>query len=553
MNSCQRTRASQGLACVLFWLACALGVSLSLGWAPVAFAHASLLGTYPVDQSELQKAPSHAGLEFNEPVSPLAFTLISPDGKKTRLDHVQQHDARLSIELPPLPERGSFGLSWRVVSTDGHPVGGTIMFSVGPPGGVGIVAPSGNFARMASIWLIRVALYAGLFFGIGAALFRAFLTGAERAAAPWTFYVLWMGLLALPFAAALQGLDVLDAPFAAWDQGATWRAAFSTTYGATVVLAAAALCAAAASLWAKGGWTKMSGLLALMLLGLALAASGHAGAAAPQWLARPAVWLHVVAVTAWIGSLAPLLYVLRQPDKAAARTLQRFSSLIVWVVVMIVAAGVTLALLQFDRPQSLWQTAYGRVFLLKMAFLACLLAVAGYNRYRLTSGVLQGDAGAVATMRRFIWIELVLALCMLATVAVWRFTPPPRASAEAAAAKPISVHIHNATAMAEITILPPRDGKPASMQLELMNYDLVPFNPKQVTVYFSNAATGIEPIRREATRSDDGIWHIARLDLPSVAQWTIRIDALVSDFDRISLDGRIELGYVNTGVVNTGK
>lgn len=545
MNSYLYRQPLRGLACLLFWLACALGVPLALGWAPVAFAHASLLGTYPIDQSELSTAPSHAGLEFNEPVSPLAFTLISPDGKKTRLERVQQHDARLSIELPSLSERGSFGLSWRVVSADGHPVGGTITFSVGAPGGAGVVGPSENYARMAAVWLARVVLYAGLFFGIGAALFRAFLTGSDRIAGSWAFYVSCMGLLALPFAAALQGLDVLDAPFAAWDQIATWRAAFSTTYGATVVLAAVALCAAIASLRAAGGWARISALLALLLLGSALAASGHASAASPQWLARPAVWLHVVAVTAWIGSLAPLLYLLRQPDEAAGQTLRRFSSLIVWVVVVIVAAGVTLALLQFDRPQSLWQTAYGRVFLVKMAFLASLLGVAVYNRYRLTSGALQGDARAVATMRRFIRIELALALCILAVVSVWRFTPPPRALAEAASAKPVFVHIYNAAAMAEVTVLPPRDGKPASMQLALMNYGPASFNSKEVEVYFSNAAAGIEPIRRAARRSGDGIWHIDRLDLPLVRQWTIRIDALVSDFDRVSLEGKIEFGFVH--------
>ncbi|MEO6959696.1 MAG: CopD family protein, partial [Burkholderiaceae bacterium] len=474
-----------GLACLLFWLACALGVPLALGWAPAASAHASLLGTYPVDQSELEKAPSHAELEFNEPVSPLAFTLISPDGKKERLDRVQQHDTRLSIELPSSSEDGSFGLSWRVISTDGHPVSGTITFSVGAPGGAGVAGPSENYGRMAAIWLARVALYAGLFLGIGGALFRAFLTGADRAAGSWTYCVSCLGLLALPFAAALQGLDVLDAPFAAWRQFATWQAAFSTTYGATVVLAAVALCATMVSLRVAGGQARIFALLSLVLLGLALASSGHASAAAPQWLARPAVWLHVVAVAAWIGSLAPLLYMLRQPDRAAAQTLRRFSSLIVWVVVVIVAAGVVLTLLQFDRPQSLWQTAYGQVFLVKMAFLAGLLGVAVYNRYRLTSGVLQGDARSIVTMRRFIRIELALGLCILAAVAVWRFTPPPRALAEAASAKPVFVHVHNAAAMVEITVIPPRAREPASMQLALMSNNLTPLVPKEVTVYFS--------------------------------------------------------------------
>jgi copper transport protein len=53
-------------------------------------------------------------------------------------------------------------------------------------------------------------------------------------------------------------------------------------------------------------------LAALLGVGLALAMSGHASSASSQWLTRPAVLAHGIAVACWIGALAPLAILLRQ-------------------------------------------------------------------------------------------------------------------------------------------------------------------------------------------------------------------------------------------------
>jgi copper transport protein len=42
--------------------------------------------------------------------------------------------------------------------------------------------------------------------------------------------------------------------------------------------------------------------MALLGVGFALALSGHASNAAPQWLTRPSVFVHVVCVTFWVGT-----------------------------------------------------------------------------------------------------------------------------------------------------------------------------------------------------------------------------------------------------------
>src|SRR5690606_23686924 len=128
---------------------------------------------------------------------------------------------------------------------------------------------------------------------------------------------------------------------------------------------AVSLLLALASMAASGRAARLCAWLALPALGIGMAASGHAATAMPQWLARPAVVLHVLAIAAWAGSLWPLRQMLRRPDRLAMPGLNWFSRRIPFVALVLVATGVTLALLQFDRVQSLWLTAYGQVFAAK--------------------------------------------------------------------------------------------------------------------------------------------------------------------------------------------
>jgi copper transport protein len=49
------------------------------------------------------------------------------------------------------------------------------------------------------------------------------------------------------------------------------------------------------------------------------------------------------------------------------------------------------------------------------------------------------------------------------------------------------------------------------------------------------------PITRPATRSAEGDWQIGDLSVPIGGHWNIRVDVLISDFDKIPLDGTIEI------------
>lgn len=512
-----------------------------LSWAPRAGAHASLVSSTPPAGAVLPQTPAVVRLTFNEPVSPLVMKIVRPDGSVQDVARVHAQATDVEVPLPRLEQRGTYGLSWRVVSADGHPVGGTLPFSVGDKGAGQAPAAEADWGRNVLIWLARLGGYAGLFFGVGLAACHAWAarSGDRRRLA--------LGLLALGGGATvlnvgLLGVDALDRPVTGLFSPDAWRMAGSTSFGHSAALALIALvCAVAVWRVAAPVARRALAVVAVMLLGASLAASGHASSAPPVWLARPAVWLHGVAVAVWIGSLIPLARSLE--SGAEQNLLRRFSRLIPVVLLVLFISGGTLVYLQFDALSSLWLTAYGRVLALKLALVAVLVGLGAYNRYRLTGAVLRAESSARHAMRRMIRVECVVALAILEVVAFWRFTPPPRALASMAEAPAtFYAHVHTDAAMAELFFTPPAGGRPGTLRLQLSGADRVPLAAQEVDVAFANAQAGVEPIAFPASRTGEGAWQVNGIALPSVPSWDVRIDALVSDFERVSLETTLKLG-----------
>ncbi len=115
----------------------------------------------------------------------------------------------------------------------------------------------------------------------------------------------------------------------------------------------------------------------------------------------------------------------------------------------------------------------------------------------------------------------------------------PRALEEAAAV-PASVHIHTEKAMAEVTMTPGHAG-PMAATIVVMTGDFGPLDAKEIALVLSNPSAGIEQIKRQARKSDDGIWRVDDLTLPVPGQWTVRVDILVSDFERFRIEDRIDI------------
>ncbi|MFC3325531.1 copper resistance CopC/CopD family protein [Mesorhizobium cantuariense] len=504
-----------------------------------AFAHAALIKTDPADGAVLEQGPAQFSLTFSEPVSPLVLTLVKPDGTPVPLTSVRLSDQTVEIDNPQKLASGTHVLSWRVISADGHPVGGSLLFSIGAPSAPPAVSEAVDWPSRSAIWLGKVFLYIGLFLGVGGAFALAWLARGGRAGQRFVAAAILGGLVAAPLSLGLQGLDALGAPLSHLAQPVIWRTGLGTSFGWTVLVALIALGLGLLSLAGPRATAKPFALAGLAGVGIALAASGHASAAEPQWLTRPMVFLHGVGIAFWAGALVPLGLALKGQSAKAAPFLRRFSRMILPVVTMLAAAGIVLAVIQVQTPAALVNTAYGRLLLIKLGLLVFLFTLAAVNRWKLTASAEAGSTEVQRRLVRSIGVELLIVLAIFGVAAGWRFTPPPRALA-IAAAQPVSVHIHALQAMADLSITPGHAG-PVIASMIIMSGDFGPLDAKEVTLVLSKPESGIEPLKRPASKPGDGSWRVDNLVIPVPGRWTVRIDILVSDFEMVKIEAPVDI------------
>ncbi|WP_123151782.1 copper resistance CopC/CopD family protein [Mesorhizobium delmotii] len=504
-----------------------------------AFAHAALVTTEPTDGAVLAQGPAQFSLTFSEPVSPLMLSLVRPDGTPVPLTSFRLDGHALDIDNPQRLGSGTHVLSWRVISADGHPVGGSVLFSIGAPSAAPAVSEAVDRGLRPAIWIGKVFLYVGLFLGVGGAFAIAWLAQGGRSGRRFVIAAILCGLVAAPLSLGLQGLDALGVPLARLAQPGVWQAGLATSFGRTVLVALVALGLGLLSLVGPRGGAKLFALAGLAGVGAALAASGHASAAEPQWLTRPMVFLHGAGIAFWAGALAPLGLAMRRKPAEAAPFLNRFSQAILLVVAVLAATGFVLAVIQVQAPAALLETAYGRLLLVKLALLLFLFTLAAINRWKLTGPAEAGETEVQTRLVRSIGIEMLIVLAIFGVAAGWRFTPPPRALA-IAAAQPASVHIHTPKAMADLSITPGHVG-PVAASIVIMTGDFGPLDASQVTLVLSKPDSGIEPIKRAATKRGDGTWRVDGLVVPVPGRWTARLDILVSDFEVVKIEAPIDI------------
>jgi len=504
-------------------------------------AHASLLGAQPADGEVIAEAPTELVLTFNEPVSPLAMLLVGLDGTTSPLGTVSAVGNTLRIALPA-DQAGTQVISWRAISTDGHPIAGTTSFSVGAAGGDRAAAegPPLHSEVAALLWVTRIVLFVGLFFGAGGAAFRAPSPVLPEPAKRLSLITAIAGMGAALLVIGLQGLDILGLGLGDLTQGQVWTVGATSVYGRTSLVALGALAAALVALRARrDGIGKSLGIAAILLVGLAISLSGHASAAQPQWLMKPALFLHVVAIAWWVGALYPLILLLRADPGVATVPLLNFSRAIPFAVVPLVVSGVVLAVVQLGWPSSAWLSGYGAILAAKLLLLAALFAIACWNRWALTAPAAAGDAMALSRMRRSILGEIILVLAILCLVAGWRFTPPPRAlTLEQPAAAELT--LTQGDLVAAVRIAPAEVG-PVDFEIALSTAAGEAVSPKTVRVSAAPLDADLAPMTRSAEADEAGVWHIADMPLPLPGAWTVEVEVRVSDFELVKLGGAFDL------------
>ena len=111
------------------------GLTLLLGATP-ALAHARLQSSDPADGASLDTAPQRVTLTFNEQMTPgfNTVTVVGPDQQQYQSGDVAVDDSSVSIAVQPLGPAGRYEIGYRVVSADGHPISGSVAFTLTTPG-----------------------------------------------------------------------------------------------------------------------------------------------------------------------------------------------------------------------------------------------------------------------------------------------------------------------------------------------------------------------------------------------------------------------------------
>jgi copper transport protein len=522
-----------------------------------AEAHAVLLEMMPADGAAVPQSPSEVMLHFNEPVTPVSVRVLDDHGRPvTGPADVVARDQEVRIALvKPLPH-GTYLVSYRVVSLDGHPVGETLSFTIGDrPAPIPATALEGA-ADADTFWSVAAGADRALFLlallaAAGGVMFYWLvggdlgeLTGSERG---WLIASAAVGVVVAVVGIGVEGAYLLAAqpglpPIEGWLLGAP------TSLGNSLVIGAIALAILAVALLRRGEIAGFAGKAAAVVALLSPVMTGHAATAEPRWLTAPMLGLHALAAGLWAGSLVPLWVRLRRrPLVAMLPEVRAFSRLAVGVVGLLALAGFVLAAVQLRDPGALFNTAYGLRLAGKLGLVLLLLLAAAVNKLWLTPR-LAVVPPARARLRASIGLEIALVAAILSITASLGQSVPPRAMLA-------GEHAHHMDmargAMPGFSVLTYRDGNGALIEIaparpglndvtvHLIDPSGSPLAPQEATLELSNGAAGIEPIHFDLTAAEPGLYRLRGVRIVAPGDWTVRLDALVTEFSKLTFQTRV--------------
>ncbi|WP_225945544.1 copper resistance CopC/CopD family protein [Plantactinospora soyae] len=368
-------------------------LALLLGPALPASAHAVLVSSSPAADAVLSGAPAEVVLTFSEAVRevPDKIRILGPDGAQVNRGDPTFNGAVVTIPIDPSGARGTYLVSYRVISADSHPVAGAYTYSVGAPS----TPPSDSTADEVhpavggAVRVFKYLGYAGLLLLIGPVLVLSLLW-PRRLPRRGPSRLIWAGI----------GLIVLSTVGAIWLQvpyttgggpfavtGSALGDVLGSTFGAAHLVRLGILAAAAILVGPLiAGRAGRSDQILLTVLGLAglgtWPIAGHAAASPVPAVSVVVDTVHLAGMAVWLGGLVMLGgFLLRQAnDRELDAILPVWSRWATLAVSALLLAGVVQALIEVSTPSALVSTTYGQLIIAKVVLFALVIAVAAYSR-----------------------------------------------------------------------------------------------------------------------------------------------------------------------------
>lgn len=517
------------------------------GAAGPATAHAELVSTDPAEGAVLTEAPDEVTLTFSEPVRLGADAVGTYDAGGRLLDSAARAaDKVVTIDVPDDLAEGSYVVTWRVISADGHPVAGSLSFSIGAPSAV-VEAPE---VKTTPAWVNRIGdllqgvMYVGMFVAAGLTAFaclllperhrldrvRRQLRGTVRIASV-------VAGVAVAATVPLAGLDKLgqslgDVRFGTVSPDLVG----SELLAAGLLVLGLALCSFTLPLTPTGTAWRRAPLVGVALAVISPAVVGHNRSYSPTPLLTVTDVLHVAAGAVWLGGLLGLvlcLVALAGRERVAAELLSRFSSTAAILLGLVTACGSLLAWRLVGSWDNLFGTTYGRLLLVKIGVAAVVGMVAAWNRFvllpRAQNAVGDTDRRQVATLlRTAVGVEAALLVGLL-MVTGFLVHKPPRGEAATAVAQPTGVVAETAGDIRVLAVLNPRRVGSNTLTVQLQDAQGEPWEPPtppEVSVSSDSVDLGTLPL----TAVDSGTY-TADVVLPTGGSWTVRVSVKISEFD----------------------
>ncbi|MCD4524463.1 copper resistance protein CopC [Nocardioides sp. cx-173] len=531
-------RGATGLLVVLL-----VALALLAGAAP-ASAHATLVGSDPAEGEVLASAPAVVTFTFDEPVSLTADGVQVFDAEGESVDSESSaRDEVVTTDLPAELADGTYVVTWRVVSSDGHPITGSLSFSVGSPSET-VVPPrvdESEAGGKSDLGIAQALQYVGLLLAGGLVVFLCWLAGpglpdrAQRAVA-----ILLRAAVALALVSSL-----LCVPLAgAYQQGLPFKETLSRqaldldlVLDDVVVLLLQAVGLGIALLLASrpGRRERVAATAGAALAVWSPALVGHTRAFEPVPLLVVTDLVHLTAGAIWLGGLAGLAIAL--PAVAArprrvAELVAAFSTLGAAVLVLLVATGTLLAWRILGSWSGLVDTRYGQLLLVKIGIAALVVLLAAYNRFRLlpqvrSSGGHQHRLALAREVRTTTLAEAGL-LATLLLVTGFLVNQSPREEAEAAAPAPSRVVTGLLGERKVLATLDPGTRGQNTLTIQLQDATGEPlegYAAPEVSVSSDRVDLGLVPVVPTASGT-----YAADLVLPAPGTWQIQVSLREDEF-----------------------
>lgn len=502
-----------------------------IGLQSPAQAHAYLTKSTPAAGQTVLDPPREVVLTFSEAVRPVSdkIRVIGPDGKQADTGKVSANGAVVTIPLKENPPKGTYLVSFRVISADSHPVPGGFTFSYGQPSAVPSQPPPESAENTPAAHAQKVAKYLG-YLGVvllvGAVLVLSLLWPA-RLDRRGPRRLLWAGF-GLTALATVLGL-AFQVPYT----GATLNEVLSSQYGVAMLMRLAALAVGLIMVrpLIKGGGSQSDRVLVLILAAIAALTwplAGHPAATPVPPISILSDALHLAAVSVWLGGLVMLVFfLLRKADErelgAILPVWSRWAGLAISVVLL---AGVVSALIEVGTPTALVNTTYGRWVLVKVGLVGLILATAFFARrgVQLTQG---------KRIRKFVAVELSTAAVVLGVTAILTQTTPARTAETLSTAQQST--IFDATVAGQLFKLQIQvdPAKTGDNLIHLWAYTLdgQPLNVLEWKVKAGLPAAGIEPVDVPTLKLTDN--HVTgSVSLPQAGDWRLEFTLRISEIDQ---------------------